>query len=148
MKFRNLGVGIFVLCTCAFVFVYAYTGFSTTVEGPYHIDLSFRSWKIGQSKTYYENSPAPQGIKTFITNAETSCTIVARVNFDPDDYPLAIDGPDWNVTMTHGFGFANADDTTRYQKTASGNAHVPRSHPNNGRGNKPMSVTMRGYGNL
>ena len=143
MRFKSLGVGFFALCTCAFVFVYTYTGFSTNVEGPYSMDLSFRSWKIGQSKQYYENSPAPQGVETFITNTETSCKIVARLNYDPDDFPLVIDGPDWNVTMTHGFTFANADNTARYDKTASGNAHVPSRHPSNGRGNKPMSVTMK-----
>ena len=131
MKFKSLGGGIFVLCTCAFVFVYAYTALAVDVWAK---EIYFASWRIGQGM--------PWG-KTFITNSETSCSINATVQYDPDTFPYPIiDGPDWNVTMTHGFSFANADDTARYEKTASGNAHVPSSHPSNGRGNTPMQVTM------
>ena len=131
MKFKSLGIGIFVLCTCVFVFVYAYTALAVNVWAK---EIYFASWRIGQGM--------PWG-KTFITNSETSCSINATVQYDPDTFPYPIiDGPDWNVTMTHGFSFANADDTVRYNKTASGNAHVPRSHPSNGRGNTPMQVTM------
>ena len=131
MKFRSLGVGIFVLSTFAFVFVYAYTALATDV---WSMDISFGSWRIGQGLPW---------ASTFITNSETSCSINATVQYDPDTFPFPIiDGPDWNVTMTHGFSFANADNTAQYNKTASGNAHVPSSHPSNGRGNTPMLVTM------
>ena len=131
MKFRSLGVGIFVLSTFAFVFVYAYTALAVDV---WAMDISFGSWRIGQGAPW---------ASTFITNSETSCSINTTVQYDPDTFPFPIiDGPDWNVTMTHGFSFANADDTARYEKTASGNAHVPSSHPSNGRGNTPMQVTM------
>ena len=131
MKFKSLGVGIFVLSTFAFVFVYAYTALATDV---WSMDISFGSWRIGQGLPW---------ASTFITNSETSCSINATVQYDPDTFLFPIiDGPDWNVTMTHGFSFANADNTAEYNKTASGNAHVPSSHSSNGRGNTPMSVTM------
>lgn len=131
MKFKSLGIGSLALCTFVFVFFYVYT---TPAVNVWSMDMSFSSWRIGQG--------TPWG-NTFITNSETSCNIQARVRYDPDTFPLPIvDGPNWKVTMTHGFTFDSASDTEEYQKTGNGDAHVPSGHPNNGRGNTPMQVRL------
>lgn len=133
MKFKSLGAGIFTICTLGFVFLYIYTALAVDIY-IFNCEISFSQWKIGQG--YYFSD-------TFITDTETSCNITARVRYDPDDFPFSIiDGPDWNVTMTHGFIFDRADDTNIYDEIGLGNAHVPSSCSNNGRGNTPMSVTM------
>ena len=131
MKFKSLGVGIFVLCTCAYVLVYTYTALAQTGI-PGHIVIS--TWQIGQGA---ENS------NTFITNSETECDIIAAITIGSYSYPD--DGPDWNVTMTrldgtHGFVFPDADDVARYQQTGTRGTHYPTRH---GEFMSPLVVTMK-----
>jgi len=102
----------------------SYTALAASID-----EFSFSQWTIGQGA---------QNSTTFITNNETSCTISAGVTYVAIG---TIDGPDWNVTMSHGFTFDNATDTDSYQDTGNGNAHVPANHPTTGR-DGAMSVQM------
>ncbi len=155
---------ILLLAVCAFIpFDQSYTEISILYTTPC---VQLGAWTVGQSSGNYGNTTRPINVSSFITNSEETCCVSISVNYCPDQpsqinimYPIT--KFEYELSMTHGFTLqkkvysVSGPDASLFDPSTSFSVSAKftgppdtesLAHPQNGRNNEPMKVTVKFIG--